>query len=584
MKNFFLSLLAITGLGLTAQAQVPVTFQVDMRAQMVSPLGVHIAGDLQMPSGAAANWDPATTALDDADGDGIYSVVLTLPAGTYLYKYVNGNAWGQDENALPTACNVGNNRQITIGTSAMTVPLHAYGICDPNPAGNPITFRVDMKNQTVGANGVHVAGNFQVLAGLAGDWDPATAELFDADGDKVYQNTFWLSDTGHLAYKFVNGNAWGSDEAVPAACAVANNRAIAVLNANGIVTPNVCYADCAPCATGIPDTLYVHFVVDMRNVIKKAGVLGTTKIAGNFTNWGGGALTMDDPDGDSVYVTTVRLPESNIQYKFIHAPSGCDNWEVGNNRQLAVDGNMNDTMHVALVCYGEAGACSPLPPIINVTFRVDLSNEIPGPGGVFVAGDFQTPCNWVKNGIQMTETPAGSGIYTKTMPIYGGKYGYKYFNGTDGNPASDVYAETTDFDATGCGANDFGHNRNLDLTHVMCDTLLPAFVYNECTITTPGAQAVPCHANVSIVKGLEIGAINVTPNPFSNNTTVSFNNPTGISYNFTLTNVAGQVVNRISNVRTEEVTIHKGNLPVGLYFLTIMNEKGQRTSQKLVIE
>lgn len=579
MKNFFLSLLAITGLGLTAQAQVPVTFQVDMRAKVVSPLGLHIAGNLQSAAGVGNDWDPAGTQVFDADGDGIYEITLNLPTGTYLYKYVNGNAWGQDENAIPAPCNVGGNREVVVA-GAMTVPVHAYGICDPNPAGNPVIFRVDMKNQTVGANGVHVAGNFQAAAGLPGDWDPATAALSDPDGDQMYEGVFWLNATGTYQYKFVNGNAWGSDEAVPAACAITGNRFIDVLNDSGYVTPNVCYGDCSPCPTGTVDTLYVAFAVDMRNALKKAGVLGTTQIAGNFQGWNSTANQMDDADGDSVYTTVIRLPESNIQYKFIHRPN-CDNWEVGSNRQLTIAGNPNDTMFIPLVCYGEPGPCSPLPRIVNVTFRVDMNNEIIGPGGVVVAGDFQTPCNWVKNAIVMSDAD-GNGIYEVTMPIYGGQYGYKYFNGVSTDPTSDQYAESSNFDNLGCGANDFGHNRNLNLTNVMCDTLLPAFVFNECNITVPGQQAVPC--NTSIIKGLAIGTIAITPNPFNNYTTVTLTNPTGIAYNFVLTNVAGQVVNRISNVRSEEVTIHKGNLPAGLYFLTIMNEKGERTSQKLVIE
>ena len=71
---------------------ISVTFQVDMNNETVDANGVHMAGSFQ-------GWDPAATALSDDDGDGIYSIIVdTLTAGaTYEYKYINGNAWGQDE-------------------------------------------------------------------------------------------------------------------------------------------------------------------------------------------------------------------------------------------------------------------------------------------------------------------------------------------------------------------------------------------------------------------------------------------------------------------------------------------------------
>ncbi|MFC7670337.1 hypothetical protein ACFQT0_25455 [Hymenobacter humi] len=81
----------------------------------------------------------------------------------------------------------------------------------------PLTFRVDMTGQTVGAGGVHVAGNFQAAAGFAGDWNPATTALLDPDNDKVYEATVNVP-AGLYLYKFVNGNSWAGAE-VPAAAA-----------------------------------------------------------------------------------------------------------------------------------------------------------------------------------------------------------------------------------------------------------------------------------------------------------------------------------------------------------------------------
>ncbi len=65
-----------------------------------------------------------------------------------------------------------------------------------------VTFQVDMNNETVGANGVHVAGAFQ-------GWDPSATALADTNSDGIYSvtiDTFTAGDT--YEYKYVNGNAW----------------------------------------------------------------------------------------------------------------------------------------------------------------------------------------------------------------------------------------------------------------------------------------------------------------------------------------------------------------------------------------
>jgi len=67
----------------------------------------------------------------------------------------------------------------------------------------PVTFRVDMSDETVSANGVHVAGSFQ-------GWDPAGTLMSDDDEDGIYEVTVDIFP-GPYMYKYVNGNAWQSD-------------------------------------------------------------------------------------------------------------------------------------------------------------------------------------------------------------------------------------------------------------------------------------------------------------------------------------------------------------------------------------
>jgi len=39
-----------------------------------------------------------------------------------------------------------------------------------------ITFKVDMTNEVISAQGVHIAGDFQSIAGLGGNWSPSSTE------------------------------------------------------------------------------------------------------------------------------------------------------------------------------------------------------------------------------------------------------------------------------------------------------------------------------------------------------------------------------------------------------------------------
>ena len=68
-----------------------------------------------------------------------------------------------------------------------------------------ITFQVDMANEEVSADGVHIAGSFQ-------GWSPSATSLSDTVGDGVYSVSVDLTPGDTVEYKYINGNAWGGDE------------------------------------------------------------------------------------------------------------------------------------------------------------------------------------------------------------------------------------------------------------------------------------------------------------------------------------------------------------------------------------
>ena len=258
-------LLAFTLL-LLARVAAPaaqITFRVDMRQQAVAAAGVHVAGSFQSEAGFGADWNPATTALTDADEDHIYEVTLSVPAGTYQYKFVNGTTWPTAE-LVPTACGLddggGNlNRQLNVGAGPLRLPAVAFGSCLPQ-----VKLAVNMQGQVVAAAGVHVAGNFQAMAGYGADWDPASLPLLDPDGDGTYEALVTLPAAGRFAYKFINGATFAGAETVPAACgtADANGNVNRILDATSDVAsaaPALCFGQCGPCGAVAPSTNYATY-------------------------------------------------------------------------------------------------------------------------------------------------------------------------------------------------------------------------------------------------------------------------------------------------------------------------------------
>lgn len=158
-RFLFLVTSFIAGANVSLHAQTTVSLTVDMTNEVVSPDGVHVAGNFQ-------GWDPAATPMID-NGDGTWSHTFTSDtAATYQYIFVNGNAWGTHE-GVPEACAYDGIRQIEVdGAGGEVSSLVCFGNCAACGM-TTVRFRVDMANEEVSPFGVHVAGSFQ-------GWDRST--------------------------------------------------------------------------------------------------------------------------------------------------------------------------------------------------------------------------------------------------------------------------------------------------------------------------------------------------------------------------------------------------------------------------
>lgn len=311
MKHFFtLGVAMLAAFALSAQAKTKVTLKVDMKNTTVDKV-VNLAGDLMEKAGLGANWSPqiAGNELKDDDKDGIWEITFDIEPGTYAYKFVNGDG-GWEE--VPGACASGGNRRLVVGSTAVTQQF-CFGTCDDKCAQVTdvrVTLRVNMKNETISPDGVHVAGSFQ-------GFNPGATKMSDDDKDGIYEVTLTMKN-GTYGYKFINGNAWGKDESVPCSCIKGNNREIVVPFTNQpVVSQVVCFRSCTNTCPATDDT-EVTFSVDMSGeAVQTSGLY----VAGSFqkpNQWQKNLIRLTDPDNDGIYTAKAIVQRVEQQYKFFN--------------------------------------------------------------------------------------------------------------------------------------------------------------------------------------------------------------------------------------------------------------------------
>ncbi|OGU84441.1 MAG: hypothetical protein A3K31_11025, partial [Ignavibacteria bacterium RIFOXYA12_FULL_35_25] len=155
---------------------------------------------------------------------------------------------------------------------------------------------------------------------------PANSEkvMTDLDNDSVYTITIAMDPNKSYEYKFNVGSGWdGKDENQ------GGNRSVVVGSSNMTVDPSF-FNDYTP-YTGVPST--VTFNVDMHLPAKGSFNPAShhVYIAGNFTDWGTGAIELFDADNDTIYSGDVPFTSGALAiYKFVHSPGAAasGSWET----------------------------------------------------------------------------------------------------------------------------------------------------------------------------------------------------------------------------------------------------------------
>ena len=199
--------------------------------------------------------------MNDADGDNVWDVTMTLPVGdTIEFKYAADGWTIQELLSNQGSCVIQKGqfvyRIMTIPAVDTTLPVVCWGECDDCVVD--VTLNVNMAwevaNGAIDTNGIHVAGTWQ-------NWDPMASEMLDPDGDGIYSITFGSATGENLQYKFINGIDWADAEASGdlSACGVSDglggfNR-LSTLGSADTVFAAVCFTKCYDCAVGIDEAL-----------------------------------------------------------------------------------------------------------------------------------------------------------------------------------------------------------------------------------------------------------------------------------------------------------------------------------------
>jgi len=301
-------------------------------------------------------------------------------------------------------------------------------------AQHSATFYVNMSSQTVAPEGVHVAGDFQSEIGASGDWVPNETMMMDMGGG-VYSFTATGLADGIYQFKYLNGDAWGTDESIPAECQVGdgNTNRFFVIDGADVELPPVFFG-ASNASDGFVNLQLIRFTVDLTgSTISPNGV----HVAGNWQVAAGGPadwqpaqdkltdVTPNDNLDNFTRIYYVLEDFTTFQYKFINGndwadgetiPSACN---VSDNREATVSGPT-----VLKYCFGSCSDVCVAVPDYTLTLNVDMNFNcnfnINSNDSVDIAG----PYNGWAGGTYLTDVD-NDGIYSVTVTAPAGEFVYK---------------------------------------------------------------------------------------------------------------------------------------------------------------
>jgi hypothetical protein len=244
-----------------------------------------------------------------------------------------------------------------------------------------VKFAVDMTSYTISPNGIHVMGDFQVLAGYAADWDAAATLLTQEGSSNIYSIIVNIPAFQKYEFKFVDGNQSYEAEFVPDEARVGynfnDNRWLYVDSLSNDTT----FIGAVKFSANSPDgKTLIRYKVDMSNTgaVSANGVhLGTNYQPGGFNP----ATIRLYSFGSGIYEVINYVTLNSYSYIFYNGNSlGSAETVPGN---CSVFGNRGVTLTkdsvLPIVCFSSCLAC-PVGVKEN-SFTEQVFNMFPNPAG-----------------------------------------------------------------------------------------------------------------------------------------------------------------------------------------------------------
>ncbi len=583
MKKLLLLLVMFASVAVI-QAQVNITFNVDMKYQLLAE-NFDPAADVVEIRGSFNAWSGGAT-MTDADGDSVYTLQVQAPANeTAYYKFVyvieDVVTWESDPN-----------RELVVADQDIVVDAVPFdGMMG---SGEPATVEFSVDMTVIAANGFLPGTDKVYIAGSFTDWATSAIELTDTDGDTVYTLTHTSSVGGDMLYfKFIYGDTatsitWESDP----------NRNLYLFDGDNSYFD---YWDRQEPNQQVADG-NIQFTVDMA-VMEEVGLfdpnVDSLHLYGSFNGWGA---------NDPVYAMNqdfLVLNEWFLEMPFSQEPINAeqfykfyvvlkdtndiwtDTWERpisigGGNRTVLFEGSEDqevETMYYdgVLPEYVIEDGTN-----IEITFRVDMTDAT---GITFVAGDkvywlseepaFIASQGWADSDtmtvLELTDSNNDM-IYEGTLSVSGPSWnGFEYRYG---------YVHQGEWVQEPSGYGDFAYRvryceMNGERSFVQPYTApIDSWLDQE----DKSSQSETSPAGLTSVKPVDLVAERFTlsqnyPNPFNPSTTIKFSVPESNLTSLKIYNILGQqvatLINEELSTGSYEIKFNASNLSSGVYFYTI---------------
>ena len=623
-KGIILFLMIFLAGFMTVSAQdFNITFTVDMSVQIAKGSFDPATDDVRCVGTVYVDhaWSPPDTPVMTDNGDETYSVTYAMPAGTYGYKYVIGDAWGRDESQ---------DRPITVNADAVLDPVFFN---DETIGGDAtVTFNVDMTVVAEDnlapfdptANTVWVAGSFT-------DWQNGCVDfpMVDDNDDLIYSITVpGFTGGDQLAFKFTYGTtADPSDGSIT--WESISDRTLFVLDGEQTFT------DYWNSEEPVTETVQgsILFSVDM-SVMSEIGIFDPANdgvwVRGSFNNWGDGTAIDDYPEiiimdqdifNPNLFSLLIPLDEElglEMYYKYfadintdLTDPDWTETYERpyssgGGNRVIAYEGVDNQAAPVSYFEDVNPEWVIPAGTTVEIEFNVDMTPAMdpalqaqpfdPTTDQLYWryeqgSASFSQGVVWDDRGQYMELTdPDADNIYSGTVTVVGPsfngfEYIYEYYSAAldqiVGEPTGYGWAYRVRFIGQSGGANAFDQPYSA-----------PTDTWTNAEDKSGDWEAAPAgwvsdvddYNNLPTSFSLEQNY----PNPFNPTTTIRFTVPESGMVSLKVYNLLGQEVATLMNkelsVGSYDIHFNAANFSSGVYFYTVKVNNFTATKKMMLIK